>query len=178
MNAKMVALTAVNLAALATACGIAGESTNVQAVLWILPTNTPSFFCSDHLTGATYYQFSPDQTYVMIAKEHMGVWPLDGGRWIQASDGVVTMTSTNAKRAARGPQVMKPMQYKGKTFLIWPGKSYGTDTLRVCLFIDSPTNTPHVYNEFMITEAEFLKGTGKPFPFKYHTEMNKLTGAE
>ena len=155
---------------------VAGQETNARA--WMLPTNSPSFFFADHLTGATYYQFSPDGTYVLTAKEHMGVWPTDGGNWIQASDGAMTLTSTNAKRAARGPEVVKPMQYKDKVFLIWPSVSYKADLAEVVRFIDSPTNSLPLFNELKITEEEFRNGVGKPYAFKFYPEMNKATGAE
>ena len=78
----------------------------------------------------------------------------------------------------RGPQTVVPMLYKDRIFLIWPGKSHLADAAQMCRYINSPDNTDHVYNEFLITEEEFLKGTGKPHPFKYYKEMNKLTGAE
>ena len=151
-----------------------GQDTNARA--WMLPTNSPSFFFADHLTGATYCQFSPDGTYVLAAKEHMGVWPIDGGNWIQASDGAMSLASTNAKRAAR-PDVVRPMQYKDKVFLIWPSVSYKADIAEVCRFIDSPTNSLPLFNEFRITEEEFRNGVGKPYAFKCFPEMNKATGA-
>ncbi len=153
-----------------------GQETNARA--WMLPTNSPSFFFADHLTGATYYQFSPDGTYLATAKEHMGVWPVDGGKWIQASDGAMTLTSTNTKLASRGPEVVKPMQYKDKVFLIWPSLSYKANLNEVCCFLDSPTNSLPLFNEFMITEQEFRNGVGEPYAFKFYPEMNKATGAE
>ncbi len=155
---------------------VLGQETNARA--WMMPTNEPSFFFADHLTGATYYQFSPDGSYVLTAKEHMGVLPIDGGNWIQASDGTMTLTSTNATRAARGAGVVKPMQYKDKVFLLWPSVSYKAGLAEVCRFIDAPTNRLPLFNEFMITEEEFRNGVGKPYAFKFHPEMNKATGAE
>lgn len=53
----------------------------------------PVYFFSDHLTGAHYYKFLPDGKYVVIAKEHLGVWPIDQGTWSQAKDGVITLVS-------------------------------------------------------------------------------------
>ena len=156
----------------------AAQTTNASAAAYMLPTNSASFFYADRMSGATYYQFNPDGTYVMIAKEHMGVLPLDKGRWSQTSDGTMTMVSTNEKRTFRDTEVVRPMQYKGKTFLVWPDRKYAADLASVCLFIDSPTNAYPIRNEFMITEAEFLKGTSKPYSFKFYPEMNKVTGAE
>lgn len=172
---KAVSLS-IALALLVMVSVASGQENEARA--WILPTNSPSFFYADHLTAATYYQFNPDGTYLATAKEHMGVWPVDGGTWIQASDGVMTLTSTNSKRAARGPEVVKPMQYRDKVFLVWPAVSYKADPASVCRFIDSPTNALPLFNEFMITEAEFRNGVGKPYAFKFHPELNKATGAE
>lgn len=155
---------------------VVGQETNAHA--WMMPTNEPSFFFADHLTGATYYQFSPDGSYVLTAKEHMGVLPIDGGHWIQTSDGTMTLTSTNATRAARGEGVVKPMQYRDKVFLLWPSVSYKAGLVEVCRFIDAPTNRLPLFNEFRITEEEFRNGVGKPYAFKFHLEMNKATGAE
>ena len=89
----------------------------------------------------------------------------------------MTLTSTNAKRAARGPEVVNPMQYKDKVFLIWPSISYKADLAEVCRFIDSPTNSLPLFNEFRITEEQFRNGVGKPYAFKFFPEMNKATGA-
>ena len=154
----------------------AGQET--EARVWMLPTNSPSFFFANLLTGATFYQFSPDGTYVLTAKEHMGVWPVDGGKWTQASDGTMTLASTNAKRAARGPQVVKPMEYRDRVFLIWPSVSYQADLSEVCRFIDSTANKFPLFNEFRISEEAFRNGVSKPYAFKFYPELNKATGAE
>ncbi len=168
------------IVALVVAPGIllsaAGGETNAAAVPYQLSSNTPSFFHADHATGATYYKYDTNGMYVLIAKEHMGVWPLDGGKWVQASNGIVTMTSTNQR--ASPPQTVAPMAYRKRVFLVWPGKEYKADAQRVCRVIDAQTNAPRVYNEFMISAEEFLKGTATPYPFKFYKGMNKATGAK
>ena len=114
--------------------------------------------------------------YALFAREHLGIWPLDGGKWVQGSNGIVTMTSTNQR--ASPPQTVAPMTYKQRVFLVWPGKDYKADPQRVCRWIDAGTNASHVFNEFMISAEEFSKGTAKPYPFKFYKGMNKVTGAE
>ena len=144
--AKIVVAVAVALGILRMA---AGGETNSTAVPYTLSTKEPSFFYADHLTGATYYKFDTNGTYVMIAKEHMGVWPLDGGKWIQASNGIVTMSSTKRTADSQKIKTVIPMTYKKRVFLVWPGKGYQADAQSVCRLIDSGTNALVVYNEFM-----------------------------
>lgn len=60
----------------------------------ILPKDRPSYFYSNHLTGAGYIELKPDGTYRQIAREHMGVWQFDDGTWHQDKDGLVTLVST------------------------------------------------------------------------------------
>ncbi|HNQ89279.1 MAG TPA: hypothetical protein PKM73_11735 [Verrucomicrobiota bacterium] len=145
---------------------------------YTLSTNEPSFFYSDHLTGACYWKFDTNGTYVMIAKEHMGVWPLDGGKWIQTSNGVITMTSTNQTAVSQEHDSVVAMTYRKRVFLVWPEKDYKADVQKVCRLIDSGTNAFLVYNEFLIPAEEFAQGTSKPYGFKFYREMNKVTGAE
>ena len=166
----------VVVVALGILLSAAGGEINAAAVPYQLSSNAPSFFYADHATGATYYRYDTNGMYVLIAKEHMGVWPLDGGKWVQASNGIVTMTSTNQR--AGPPQTVAPMTYKQRVFLVWPGKEYKADAQRVCRVIDAETNAPRVYNEFMISAEEFSKGTATPYRFKFYKGMNKVTGAE
>lgn len=71
------------------------ESTNQHspAEPFFLSRDSATCFFSDHEEGAFYLKFKPDGRYILIAKEHMGVWPVDSGGWNQSSDGVVTLTS-------------------------------------------------------------------------------------
>jgi hypothetical protein len=49
----------------------------------------------------------------------------------------------------------------------------------VCDAIEQGTNSQVIiYNDFMIPEEQFNKGTSKPYSFKFYPEMNKITGAE
>lgn len=76
---------------------IQAEKSNpyAPAAPYFLSTDEATYFHSDHLTGASYFAFSPDGRYLEISKEHMGVWPTDDGTWTQAEDGVITLVSTN-----------------------------------------------------------------------------------
>ena len=166
----------VVVVALGILLSAAGGEINAAAVPYQLSSNTPSFFHADHATGATYYKYDTTGMYVLIGKEHMGVWPLDGGKWVQASNGIMTMTSTNQR--AGPPETVAPMTYKKRVFLVWPGKDYKADAQRVCRVIDAETNAPRVFNELMISAEEFSEGTATPYRFKFYKGMNKVTGAE
>jgi hypothetical protein len=244
---------------------VAGVITSyAPAELYFLSTKAPTYFSSDHLTGASYLKFSPDGRYISIAKEHMGVWPVDDGTWNQDSEGTVTLVSTklcadivsgsleigvgrhdsigklselrrkinefltsshkktfsedDLKHLAVGEYSLKveidwrahrttvtrsemqsllkavdvflndpsarnkrlvPLAYKGKIFLVNLNDIVNRDHKEVCKAIDQGKKTRAiVYNGFMISEEQFTKGTGKPYPFKYYPEMNKQTGAE
>lgn len=74
---------------------------------------------------------------------------------------------------------LMPLEYKGKVFLVNLNDNVNRDHKKVCEAIDQGTNSQAIiYNDFMVSEEQFTKGTGKPYSFKYHTEMNKITGAE
>ena len=184
--AKAVFAVVVTFGFLLTA---AGGETNSTAVPYMLPTAAPSFFYVDYGMAATYYKFDTNGMYVHIVKEHLGVWPIYG-KWIQATNGIVTMTATNLPRFQLIETVV-PMSYKQKVFLVWPkqeskqdggivwaGQERKADAGRVCQQIDSGTNQLDVPNEFMISAEEFTQGAGKPYGFKFYQEMNKRTGAD
>ncbi len=150
--------------------------TNAPPAPYLLPTNRPSFFRADKRTGATYMKFAPDGTYEVIMSEHMGVLPSDAGKWSQATNGMVTLLST-AKHPGHEPQQkVMPTTYRERTFLYWPDVSYKRRLQQACEALDRGS-TP-TYYEFLISEGDFSKGTGRPYPFKYHKEMNRITGAQ
>ena len=68
--------------------------TNSAPVPCALSTNAPSFFCAYNGTGAVYYKYDTNGVFTVIMKEHVGVWPAYSGRWVQASNGIVTRTAT------------------------------------------------------------------------------------
>ncbi|MDO9541185.1 MAG: hypothetical protein Q7J98_02535 [Kiritimatiellia bacterium] len=75
---------------------------------------------------------------------------------------------------------LMPLSYKGKVFLVNLNKTINRDYRVWCKKIAARTNsqTTISHNDFMVTEAQFSKGTGKPYPFKIYKWMNILTGAE
>ena len=156
----------------------AGEETNSTAGTYMLSTTAPSYFYANSGIAATYYKYDTNGTFVLILKEHLGVRPVYGGRWVQASNGIVTMTATNLPAGEQLIETVVPMSYKQRVFLVWPGKDYKADPERVCRGIDSGTNERAIHNEFMISAEEFTKGTGKPYGFKFYQEMNQTTGAD
>lgn len=233
------------------------------AQVFFFPTDSPTYFFSDHFTGATYSQFFPDGHYIYIAKEHLGVSPFDEGTWSQSNDGTITLISSSLcadiiceplqiqvsvhnlvdrlselrqkiveylrsnvknkyteddlkylmvgkdylmveitdpsiesvtkselqallkaidefiKKPSLQNITLVPLSYKGKVFLTSLNQVRNRDYNKVCNVIDEGDNSKWmIFNDFMITEEEFNKGTEKPYPFKYFPEMNKLTGAE
>ena len=58
-----------------------------------LPADRASHFYSDHLTGSSYIELKSDGTYREIAREHLGVWPIDEGTWNQNQEGILTLVS-------------------------------------------------------------------------------------
>lgn len=258
----------VSSGALVGNVGAEDKTPFAPAEVQFLPNENPTYFFSDHLTGARYYKFLPNGKYVVIAKEHLGVWPVDHGTWSQAKDGVITLVSpTYCADVVCGPlsiQVVResniellpellgkifgllasladenvaqkdleelragetvveeskfpieiqtdwkdsysrgdvielaraieeflgnpdlqkitlvPLAYRESVFLISLNQVTNRDQISVCEAIDrgeGPTSM-HVYNPFMINEAQFSNGTGTPYPFKYFPELNAVTGA-
>ena len=151
--------------------------TNSAPVPCALSTNAPSFFCADSGTGAVYYKYDTNGVFTVIMKEHVGVWPAYSGRWVQASNGIVTMTATTPPTiAGLRIETVVPTSYKQSVFLVWPEKEHKGDAERVCRRIDTGTNARPVANEFMISAEEFAMGTGKPNSFKFYKGINKETG--
>ncbi len=173
MNHRLLLVALVLGSLLITACG----RTNPRASPYTVSTREPSFFSSDHLTGALYWKFDTNGSYVRIAKEHMGVWPLDGGTWNQTSQGVITMTSTNQSGSQKGDTAVA-MTYRGRVFLVWPGEMHKRELEEMCRQIDLGTNAPLIVYTFMVPAEAFAEGTSKPYAFKVYRGMNKLTGAD
>lgn len=149
-----------------------------EAQLHFLSTNESSFFLSDHRTGATYYRFGAGGSYEEIAREHMGIFPFGSGTWRQDTNGVISIVSTNKHGKDRPQERVIPMAYKDQIFLVWPDKSWASNTMAVVQKIDAPEKKLHVYNAFKIPEAKYSNGTARPYPFQFYTNLNPPEATE
>ena len=76
-------------------------------------------------------------------------------------------------------QRLMPLAYKDKVFLVDLNGLVNRDPREVCDAIDQGPDAQVIsYAHFMVSEAQFDQGTGKPYPFKFYPAMNRLTGAE
>ncbi|HYG33919.1 MAG TPA: hypothetical protein VEC99_03995 [Clostridia bacterium] len=139
---------------------------------YFLKTDSPCYFFADHLTGATYYRFDANGFFEKTAREHMGIIPFGSGTWRQDTNGIVTMVTTNKIPNKVVEEKARPLIYKDKVFLLWPDKSWANDIKPVLDKIDAPEKKLHVYNAFLISEAEYTNAVGKPYPFKYYPHLN------
>lgn len=148
------------------------QASDSKPEAYFLKTDSACYFSSDHLTGATYYRFEANGFFAETAREHMGVFPFRSGTWRQDTNGTVTMVTTNRTSKKVIEEKARPLIYKDKVFLLWPDKSWANDIKRVLDKIDAPEKNLHVYNAFLISEAEYTNAVGRPYPFKYYPQLN------
>ena len=80
---------------------------------YLLDKSTTTVFACYHGSGTLYYAFAGDGTYQKIAREHMGVFEFDTGRWTQDPSGDLRLDSTKTfEQITTGP-LMIHTGYKG-----------------------------------------------------------------
>jgi hypothetical protein len=123
------------------------------------------YFKEDHLTGADYLALAPDGSYTLTAREHMGVWVTESGRWSK-SDTHITFTPDKAgKSPYRGTEIA----YRGHTFLSWEDE--GNPTIAVPIedtkrnLEENPQSLPP-YVFFQISVKVYQQETKQTYPFR------------
>ena len=71
------------------------------------------YFKEDHGTGAEYLTLSPDGTYRVTEREHMGVWKGESGHWKKIGTQITFTPDKGEKKAYTAQEV----RYHKKTFL-------------------------------------------------------------
>src|SRR5438445_11383238 len=66
-------------------------------------TQTARYFKAEHGVGATYVKLSPDGSYKVIDREHMGIFLTDDGHW-KETGAVVTFNP----KVQRNPRTKRP----------------------------------------------------------------------
>ncbi len=82
-------------------------------------TNTTKYFKEDHFTGALYIALASDGSYTVTAREHMGVWVEQSGRWSKSG----TRITFSPKKSGASPYAAEEVTYKSRTFLSLVGDS-------------------------------------------------------
>jgi hypothetical protein len=57
------------------------------------------YFKAEHGVGATYVKLTTDGTYIVIDREHMGIFLTDEGRWKQVG-AVITFSPNDPKKSS------------------------------------------------------------------------------
>src|SRR5437899_1625377 len=76
-------------------------------------TQTARYFKAEHGVGATYVKLSPDGSYKVIDREHMGIFLPDEGHW-KETGAVITFNPKNPKKSS---YEATENQHNGRTFL-------------------------------------------------------------
>src|SRR5262245_47485538 len=65
--------------------------------------DAPRHFLNEHGTGALLMDLARDRTYRVIAREHMGLFVQDSGRWKSGSDEVLLCSDSEFRRVEHAP---------------------------------------------------------------------------
>lgn len=143
----------------------------IAVVLWLCLFNDigqhpqARYFKEDHLTGAAYICLATDHTYDLTAREHMGIWVLESGRWEQSGNGIKFVPTDQKKTHYTGTQVI----YKGRTFLAFSddtAPSLAIPAEEIKSRIDGDPKTLPSYVFFEIDRAAYERETKETYPFR------------
>jgi hypothetical protein len=124
------------------------------------------YFKEDHGTGAEYLTLSPNGTYRVTNREHMGVWQGDSGHWKKTGTQITFTQDKGDKKTYTAQEV----NYRNKTFLSFSEE--GAPTIPIPIdetkkqLDDEPKYLPP-YVFFETNRALFLRETGQSYPFKF-----------
>ena len=133
------------------------------------------FFKCENGVSADYLELAPNNTYGVIAREHMGVWQVEQGRW-RENGSTITFTPSSHMRGGKTVKAdgksydATEVQYKSNTFLAFKsGEAAG-----IAIPVDEtkhemdsyPQSLPvHVF--FKTTAKVVAQETKQTYPFRY-----------
>ena len=142
----------------------------ILGLLWFLTVSTPAtaqerYFKEDHLTGAAYFCMATDGSYTLTAREHMGVWVIESGRWQQEAETITFVPSERSKDRYDAT----PVSHKTHRFLTFktdaaPSLVIPADETRREL--DKHPGVLPLYVFFEITKAVYVRETAEAYPFR------------
>ncbi len=86
-------------------------------------TTTTRYFKEDHFTGAKYIALASEGSCEITAREHMGVWVEESGRWSKSG----TRIAFSPKKSGAPSYCALEFMYKNRTFLSLEGDSGPSD---------------------------------------------------
>jgi hypothetical protein len=133
------------------------------------------FFKCEGGVSADYLELAPDNTYRVIAREHMGVWQVERGRW-RENGSTITFTPSSHMRGGKTVNAdgksynATEVQYKSNTFLAFKsdeaaGIAIPIDETKQQLDNDPRRLPEHVF--FKTTAKVFAQETKQTYPFRY-----------
>lgn len=122
------------------------------------------YFKEDHFTGAKYIALASEGSYEITAREHMGVWVDESGRWSKSG----TRITFSPKKSGAPSYCALEFIYKNRTFLSLEGDSgpsmaIPTEQIERNLDKDSKALPPYVF--FAISAADYKRETNLSYPF-------------
>ncbi len=135
----------------------------------------PRFFKCEGGVSANYLELATDNTYRVIAREHMGVWQVEQGRWREKGS-TITFTPSSHMRGGKTINAdgksydATEVQYKRNTFLAFKsdeaaGIAIPVDETKQRL--DSDPQSLPLYVFFKTTASVFVQETKQTYPFRY-----------
>lgn len=126
---------------------------------------TTRYFKEDHLTGAMYIALVSDGSYKVTAREHVGVWVEESGRWSRA-DRRITFSP---KKSGASTYAAAEVTYKSLTFLSMQGDSGPSIAVPIEEIehdLDKEVNTLPLYVFFEVDSTVYERDTKLPYPFR------------
>ena len=127
-------------------------------------TNTTKYFKEDHFTGAMYIALASDGAYTVTAREHMGVWVEEFGRWSKSG----TRITFSPKKSGASSYTAEEVTYKSRTFLSLKGDSgpsIAVPVEEVERDLDKDTTTLPPYVFFAVSTAVYQRDIKLAYPF-------------
>ncbi len=128
-------------------------------------TITTKYFKEDHLTGAMYIALASDGSYTVTAREHMGVWVEESGRWSESGRRI----TFSPKKSGASSYVAEEVTYKNRTFLSLTGDtgpSIAVPLEEIERDLDQDTKTLPPYVFFAISASDYHRETKLSYPFR------------
>lgn len=136
-----------------------------------------SYFEEDGGTGAMYSALTSDGNYKVTAREHMGVWVEESGRWAK-SDARIAFTPD---KAGKSPSRALEVVHRGHAFLSWEddlGPSIVVPTEETERNLDQNPKALPPYVFFEISPTVYQRETARTYPFRtlprYRTDIPQL----
>ena len=133
------------------------------------------FFKCETGVSAKYLELAPNNTYRVIAREHMGVWQVEQGRW-RENGSTITFTPSSHMRGGKTVKAdgkfydATEVRYKNNTFLAFNSDEAAGIAIPVDETkheMDSNPQSLPLYVFFKTTANVVAQETKQTYPFRY-----------